>query len=515
MRTSAVMMPPGRPLAEEFELTGDEVGSGMSGSVVLARTRVSAPEGEGEAPLVAVKTLSKEGLSDEAALEANTFLHMDHPNIARLLRVCEDSRHVHLVMEYCSGGPLARRLEQLGGHFPEAEAADVVCQVLSAVNYCHKHPSGKVCHRDIKLSNILYASEAPGAPVKLIDFGLSSVISPHRPRLMSGRNGTVGFMAPEVLTARAYDESCDMWSIGVLSYILLCGRSPFDRSSYEAYKREVIESGPMEMVGQEWDDVSQSAKDFVRQLLQQDPQRRPTAEAALQLDWVAASRAGSGSALPGGQLPVSPGSGGDGLLGAFRTFAKESPMRRAVANFMVCSRGVPPEEAAAASWEAQFRAIDTDLDGSISEEELAKAFETTFPGTPEEEARAIFRRLDVNGDAAIQWSECLAATTGARLLGREDAIVEAFSRFDGNEDGVIELPELERILGASCCGRSTREIFEECDANGDKSIDLNEFYVAVGGGEARPNLLQEISDRRRRPPQNTGKEYLGEGKART
>jgi calcium-dependent protein kinase len=273
------------PVKEEFELSATELGSGSTAIVVMAYIKHC-----GNTPrqkrLIALKTVSKQGLSKtrEAQLtqEVSIHLKLQHPSIARLLRVVEGPRFLHIATELCSGGCLTERLR--GGRLQERAVAQVVRQVLQALSYCHEHPAGKVCHRDIKHTNILYASEDEGL-VKLIDFGLSGVLSPEKPWL-TGRVGTLGYMAPEVVWRQRYNESCDLFSVGVVAFTLLSGKYPYDVTSFHHFETAVTVGPPAEATGPAWADVSDEARGLVTWLLDRDPLRRPTATQVLRHPWL-------------------------------------------------------------------------------------------------------------------------------------------------------------------------------------------------------------------------------------
>lgn len=422
---------------------------------------------------VAVKTLEKKGLTDSELqrllMEVDIYLKMDHVNIAKLLRVFSEPDKVYLVMEYCSGGSLCDRLLK-SGPFGDQDAAIAVRQVLSAVNYCHCHPEGKVCHRDLKHSNFIYTSDSPRAPLKLVDFGLSRILRPHRPQI-SSYAGTLYYMAPEVVLRQKYDESCDLWSVGVIAYSLLCGEPPFQGATDEIVAK-AIATGDLQMEGQIWAGVSDTAKAFCRSLLRVDPASRPTAEQAMQHPWVLAFGA-AGSVGPEAPVPLS-----TDVLESIVRFAHESAARRMAAALIVYSCGVPRIDETAQLLEAQFQALDADGDGTVSLGELEQALRVSL-GVKKEEAEWIFEQLDYDGDAKLHHSEFLAAAMGTRLLCRAEAVREAFSRFDLDSDGKIDLGELLAVLGPRFCGKSTQAIFEELDTNGDRGVDLDEFSFGI------------------------------------
>jgi len=244
---------------------------------------------------------------DEMRAEIATLQHLDHPNVVRLVEAYERRRHIYLVMEYCSGGDLYGVVEtkgeflddepddvaDSGGQRYESYVRDVVRYLLSAVEYLHRH---NVVHRDLKLENAVFATpERRPSQLKLIDFGLATRFLSNDYKRMTDKVGTVYTMAPQVLQG-VYDYKCDLWSVGVISYVLISGGSqPFwgpvrdmpwperrkimiDRIMRCQYKR---------MKHGAWDTVSSEAKDFVSSLLQLDPKLRPTAQQALEeSDWM-------------------------------------------------------------------------------------------------------------------------------------------------------------------------------------------------------------------------------------
>uniref|UniRef100_A0A673W5Z2 Calcium/calmodulin-dependent protein kinase IV n=1 Tax=Salmo trutta TaxID=8032 RepID=A0A673W5Z2_SALTR len=198
----------------------------------------------------------------------------------KLKEIFETPSEISLVLELVTGGELFDRVVEKG-FYTERDAADAVKQVLEAVAYLHENG---VVHRDLKPENLLYATSAPDAPLKIADFGLSKIIDDQV--TMKTVCGTPGYCAPEILRGCAYGPEVDMWSVGVITYILLCGFEPFfdDRGDQYMFKR--ILNCEYEFVSPWWDNVSLNAKDLVRKLIVQDPKKRLTTLQALQHPWV-------------------------------------------------------------------------------------------------------------------------------------------------------------------------------------------------------------------------------------
>jgi calcium-dependent protein kinase len=168
--------------------------------------------------------------------EINIMIKMDHPNIIKLYEVYEDKRYIHLIMELSTGGELFDRIMDRimsKSLYTEKEAASLFKQLMSAICYCH---SQGICHRDLKPENLLLGSPAEDAPLKVIDFGLSKIFTSHNHK-MTTKVGTAYYVSPEVLSGD-YDEKCDIWSSGVILYILLTGEPPFNGANdNEIYKK--------------------------------------------------------------------------------------------------------------------------------------------------------------------------------------------------------------------------------------------------------------------------------------
>jgi len=289
---------------QDFEVDADHVlGSGFSGEVVAARCRRTGTQ-------VAVKSYSKNGMSSrgEASLraEVNIYLAVHHPHIATLLAVYESEDDLSFVMECCTGGELFNRLAKKH-HFTEAEAVQTARQMCSAIE--HLHQLG-VVHRDLKLENWLYESEAENAPLKLIDFGFA--LQWNRKKPMTAVVGTVDYLAPEVFL-ESYSEKCDMWSLGVLVYALLVGKQPFKAGSEEelieqiklaqwSFPKEgettVIQSQHRISTGSATGDISKSAQDFVQKLLTPHASERTSAKQCLQHPWLHTGRGQPTTELP-------------------------------------------------------------------------------------------------------------------------------------------------------------------------------------------------------------------------
>jgi len=266
-------------IEQRYNIDARVLGTGHHGSVRRCTDRTTGQH-------YAVKSVRKSASSVKPAdLRREIFLlqAMKHASIIQLRDVYEDAEYVHLVTDLCTGGELFDKIaekassdpeNQTTNCFEEGESARILFQILTAVSYMHK---AGVVHRDIKPENILFETKDADSPVKIIDLGLarqhSSLEGP-----METAVGTHYYIAPEVLR-RCYDKSCDLWSVGIIAYIMLCGYPPFNgRNNLETHKS--ILRGQYRFSSNDWRGTSSEARHFIRRLIQMDTGRRMTVEQA-------------------------------------------------------------------------------------------------------------------------------------------------------------------------------------------------------------------------------------------
>ena len=238
----------------------------------------------------AVKSISKSDPNVKPgglAREITLLQEMEHENIIQLVDIFEDSEYVHLVTDICLGGELFDKVVEKSAEdngcpcFREEEASRIIHQVLKSVDYMHKK---NVAHRDIKPENILFETTDQDSPIRIIDFGLSRKHHSKKNTPMSTIVGTPYYIAPEVLK-KSYDKRCDLWSVGVIAYIILCGYPPFNgRCNDETHAS--VQRGKYYFPIEEWKDISNEAMDFIHRMLQMDPRRRMSAKEAMNHPWI-------------------------------------------------------------------------------------------------------------------------------------------------------------------------------------------------------------------------------------
>jgi len=271
-------------IIDEYEI-GETLGTGHFSKVKLGINRKTGEK-------VAIKIIAKPTGSKIAMLktEVDIMTKTEHPNVVKLFKVHETTTVLYLVMELLTGGELFDRIVAKG-HYSEDDARKLTVTMLKAVLYLHEMG---IAHRDLKPENLLLKDTTDEAVVKITDFGLSKIFadSAEGEVVMKTACGTPGYVAPEVLTHENYSSQVDLWSIGVIVYILLCGFPPFYGDN-DAQMFRKIKAGSYKFLSPYWDKISLDAKDFVGKLLVVDPKQRMDCRAALKHRWLVSEQVSS------------------------------------------------------------------------------------------------------------------------------------------------------------------------------------------------------------------------------
>lgn len=381
-----------RCIGKDLEVSSVAVGSGLSGNVFHARRRVGGGQ-------CAVKSFIKGILNKEETRdlkhEVEIYLTLDHPRIARLEAVYETKSRVHVVMEYLTGGDLADRLLEQS-RFTERAARHVTRQILQAICYLH---SRGVVHRDVKLENVVYASEDTD-DIKLIDFGLSSRWDGIRS--LKRACGTITYAAPEVFQ-HCYTSKADVWSVGVICYALLTGTMPFDGNVKEP-STTILQGLPWTSAFQ---CLSPNARAFIKLLMSPDTSVRPNADVALQHKWLVSH--------PERHAPLN-----RDMLSSLQLFASTSRPQRTQ---MLIEAWHAPSNLTAQG-RAQYLTL-CDGEPALTSDRFTSEVVSYF-GMRRDEAERLFDALDDDCSGLVSYTRFLAAAFSAQASPDSDHIFASF-----------------------------------------------------------------------------------------
>ncbi|KAG7355129.1 serine:threonine protein kinase [Nitzschia inconspicua] len=395
---------------------------------------------------------------------------LDHPYIVRPIETFEHRNQIFIVMELCSGGDLYSR-----DPYTEEEAARIVSSILSAIAYMH---SRNIAHRDLKYENILFSSASPTAEIKLIDFGLSKIYGDDL-QLTEGV-GTVYTMAPEVLKG-SYTRKADIWSIGVITYMLLSSQMPF----YGRKRRHIIEqilNCQYDFRGRRWKRISQQAKNFIEELLVFDQDERIDATTALSLTWLNKRFAATTRGPQKEEETMA--------RQAMLRYAGYTKLKR-MALMVVAHKSTSAE---IGILRKVFQKYDKRQDGCITFDQFCEALKESGHST--NDMKEMFEAVDLDGTGRIRYTEFLAATIEAQGAISEERLAECFDRLDADDSGFISAENLAELLGDDFPKDEIAEIIKEADIGGDGKVSYAEFLSLweQKHEEERANALQMLGD---------------------
>lgn len=460
-------VPFGKPIEEVYEGVhdGPVLGSGISGLVRLCTHKATGAQ-------YAVKCLdlglveTEEGLQ-QLREEIAIMCQLDHPNIVRLEEVYESHSEIYLVQELCVGGELFDRLdEQPDYHYSEAQCARLVKQMLCSVRYIH---SKGIIHRDLKLENFLFSNVNADSELKMIDFGLSKHFQfgeVHHEAV-----GTPYTVSPEVIRG-SYDERCDIWAIGVITYLLLSGDPPFGGCGGPETLLQVrsnILAGRFEFEPKEvWDHISQEAKDFINIMLVTDPNMRPTAKECQKSPWLH-NWANKDKLDSDNRLNAN-------VVKALVNFKEYSDMRKLLCE--VLSFTLMPDQIT--DLRKEFEKLDTDGSGEISLRGLKQvlmqgAGAGSLGALGEEEVNDIFNAMRVRKtETRIHWHEFIAAGLSQCKVDERNLRL-AFDRLDSDHKGYITFDNVMDLMGRD--GAESEKEMREMWSDSMKACNSNAAHI--------------------------------------
>jgi calcium-dependent protein kinase len=435
-----------RDIRDFYTVEEDEIlGKGCTGVVRLC-TRITT------GVKYALKTLRVDNMVEESKKifhkEINIMSMCDHPNILRLHEYFETDKKVYLILDLCTGGEL---LDHLNSHqsLDENIVRRYVKQILGAIIYLHERG---IVHRDLKLENFLLETKGEIAELKLIDFGLSMFLNKND--MASESVGTPFYVAPEVLTG-SYEHKCDVWSLGVITYMMLCGRPPFfgktDRQILQA-----VESEPINFSHRRFAHISVTSIDFVASCLERNTYARPSAVALLDHPFFTESSVTN----------HHHGAAGAESKPSFNVMQKLNYFLRRPLFYKLCLEAVAFSLSTdqIAELRNQFRIFDTDNTGFVSCQDLHLMMAgLNLLYRVEDPSGLPVPPSDDEGDEhrQISYHEFIAATTSLQTV-TEENIKVAFDLLAGHNN-YIELESVHNIIGSEARGHDSSEILGAVD----------------------------------------------------
>ena len=405
--------------------------------------------------------------------EINILRKIDHPNIVKINDFYTTSSEYIIVTEYCSEGELFYEIKN-SAPFNEALAGWYMKQILSAINYCHKL---KIIHRDLKPENILISKKAKNGfnIIKIIDFGTAIFFNKNKDDKQL--TGSIYYISPEVLSKkRNYTDKCDVWSCGIIMYILLTGQPPFNGDSDELIMRKILD-GKYDLDKYPWPIISNEAKDLLKKLLEFDTCKRITAEEALNHPWFNCKKVKSEDNE--GIFKVK---NPNKLLNNLMNFKNDNILRSTVFAYLVHNNiqlNIVHEAI------KLFNKIDKTGDGQISREELYEGFENYLKISGKDLKKKIdiiFSNIDTDHNGYIEYEEFIRAAVDKEYFLSENFLRFAFDYFDRDKDGKISFNEIKQLFLQTDKNKNNKEAqkqllksFEEIDINNDGVLSFDEF----------------------------------------
>mmetsp|Transcript_86985 Transcript_86985/g.188216 ORF Transcript_86985/g.188216 Transcript_86985/m.188216 type:complete len:543 (+) Transcript_86985:237-1865(+) len=436
------------------------VGEGCFGSVALADSQLHGCR-------VAVKCVKPD--AGREVREVELMRTIQHPNVVPLLDCFEaigqdGQRSLHIVMEY-----LPKNLhERIAGRPTGPSDLRVFgFQMLRAL----AHLDGmSICHRDLKPENFLFMTKESIEKnfLKIIDFGLSCKYEVGQ--VLTTKAGTPYYVAPQVLAGK-YDQLSDLWSCGVIMYVMLCGYPPFFGET-DAEVLSKVRLGNFSFNAADWKNVSEDAKNLIRMLLKMNPKDRYSAVQALNHEWI------KNKAPKAANVNLQ-----GGFVDNLRSFRSQNKLKKAALHIIAGQLN----ESQIKALRDTFMALDDNGDGLLTAAEMKKGLTNAglkdFPA----DLQQILEDVDSDGSGVIDYTEFLAATLDKRLYIQEDVCWSAFRLFDRNGDGNISQAELEEVLNSDDVSdvlgkKAIAELMKEVDTSGDGNIDFQEFMAMMRGG---------------------------------
>ena len=465
----------------QFYEVQKKIGEGAYGKIYKVKNKQSGD-------IRAMKQITKTKIQDmnKFQTEIKILSMVDHPNIVRLFEVIEDDKYYNLLEELCTGGELLARAQKT--QLKEKEIARIFNQIMSAVAYCH---GIGIVHRDLKLENILFSTEDPNSPIKIIDFGFSVLLGKNNDKekekdnkdkesdgsdlkkfgykRLKSKVGTLYYISPEIIKGN-YDEKCDIWACGVILYILLAGYPPFSgNTDKEVYN--LITNIKYDFEKDRWKNISKYAKELIKNMLT-PAKNRYSAKQVLASKWLEIKLKDNIDDKLSGILDYR-------QINKYKNFNK---LKKAILTF-IASR-LSSEESK--QIRTIFYNIDEDKNGYISFEDFRKyvinEYDIDDLFENEQELKNGFEGVDIDHNNRIDYTEFLAANLDEKIFLKNEKLKEAFRIFDLNDNGAIKRDDIIRVLKLENIENKNEiadKIIEENDFDKDGKINFGDFVKVM------------------------------------
>ena len=440
------------------------LGEGSFASVYRVQNKYT---GQTRAMKIIKKSLTCTSADDEEIInEINILRTMDHPNILKIFEFYSGTDSYSIVTEMCSGGELFQEIIDKGP-FNERYSAYVMYQVFSAINYCHNM---NIVHRDLKPENILIVKrEKNGFPlVKVCDFGTSKMFE--KGSVQRKLVGSSYYIAPEVLK-KNYNEKCDLWSCGVILYILLSARPPFGGDNdTEIMKR--VTTGKYDLTAPPFDNCSKEVKDLIKSLLIMEPYKRISAETALNHPWFKNNKSQELFNQIKDTSVITT------FIDNLKSYKCDSVIQETALAYLVHNFSQREDIVNACKL---FNQMDVSGDGKITKKEFLKALKARVDSpTIEKDVDIIFKNIDGDNNGYIEYEEFVRAAVDKESFLEENVLRFAFRYFDKDNSGEICYDEIKEVFEESVADKfkieeALTKIIKEVDTNGDGRISFEEF----------------------------------------
>mmetsp|Transcript_6332 Transcript_6332/g.6586 ORF Transcript_6332/g.6586 Transcript_6332/m.6586 type:complete len:535 (+) Transcript_6332:39-1643(+) len=396
--------------------------------------------------------------------EIEMLKSLDHPNIVKVFEFYNTKEGYYIITEYCKGGELFDKILETAP-IAEDAAAYMMYQILSAVFYCHNL---NIIHRDLKPENILIENEEKETGylnIKVIDFGTAKIFDKNKSEKKV--IGSAYYIAPEVLNSK-YNEKCDIWSCGVIMYILLSGKPPFGGDDDEILDK--IKRGKYDLRGDPWQRISAEAKDLIKHMLDMNTLSRISAQKALSHKWFKKFKMRERFTSIGAEkLKQS--------VENIKQFKSENKLQQAALAFLVHNSLHLPEVKDIVK---VFKNIDQNGDGRITKEEMTIALGKIYNvADAEDEVNEIFTNVDNDNNGFLEYEEYIRASIDKTTLLTDNILRYTFKFFDKDGSGEITADEISKVLfqgnDKSVSEKLTKDLLKQIDKDENASIDFEEF----------------------------------------